>query len=122
VISVIDRGFSSDDNLRYLQRAGGHYIAGERMRSGMENVEQALSRPGRFKPVARQCLAASFYLGAVERRFSADAFREQNLRLSAAFLGYIGVIKAGIIQTKYLPFFHLPLSFLPYYLEVDVIR
>jgi transposase len=51
VISVIDRGFSSEDNPRYLQRAGGHYIAGERMRSGMENVEQALTRPGRFKPV-----------------------------------------------------------------------
>jgi hypothetical protein len=34
VISVMDRGFSSEENLRYLQRAGGHYIVGEKMRSG----------------------------------------------------------------------------------------
>jgi hypothetical protein len=46
----------------------------------------------------------------------------QNLRLSAAFLGYIGVIKGGIIQTKYLPFFYLPLSFLSDYFKVGVIR
>jgi len=45
VITVLDRGFSSEDNLRYLQRAGGHYIAGEKMRSGKDKVEQALSRP-----------------------------------------------------------------------------
>lgn len=59
-----------------------------------------------------------FYRG----HFSADALRVQNLRLSAAFLGYIGVIKVGIIQTKYLPFFHLPLSFLSDYFKVGVIR
>src|SRR6266540_1214540 len=28
VITVVDRGFSSADNLVYLRRAGGHYIAG----------------------------------------------------------------------------------------------
>jgi|SRR5690242_9405926 len=32
VVTVVDRGFSSRENLAYLQRAGGHYIAGERMR------------------------------------------------------------------------------------------
>jgi len=68
VISVIDRGFSSDDNLRYLQRAGGHYIAGERMRSGMENVEQALSRPGRFKPVADNLEIKEVVVGDGEAR------------------------------------------------------
>ncbi|WP_220150672.1 hypothetical protein, partial [Gaiella occulta] len=31
---VVDRGFSSDANLRYLSRGGGHWIAGERMRDG----------------------------------------------------------------------------------------
>jgi hypothetical protein len=31
-VTVVDRGFSSRDNLAYLQRAGGHDIAGERMR------------------------------------------------------------------------------------------
>ena len=34
VVTVVDRGFSSDENLRYLTRAGGHWIAGERMRDG----------------------------------------------------------------------------------------
>jgi hypothetical protein len=68
VISVIDRGFSSDDNLRYLQRAGGHYIAGERMRSGMDHVEQALSRPGRFKPVAGNLEIKEVVVGDGEAR------------------------------------------------------
>jgi hypothetical protein len=68
VVSVIDRGFSSEDNLRYLQRAGGHYIAGERMRSGMENVEQALSRPGRFKPVADNLEIKEVVVGDGEAR------------------------------------------------------
>ncbi len=68
VISVIDRGFSSEDNLRYLQRAGGHYIAGEKMRSGMEHVEEALSRPGRFKPVADNLEIKEVVVGDGEAR------------------------------------------------------
>ncbi|WP_189244252.1 IS1634 family transposase, partial [Planobispora rosea] len=49
VITVVDRGFSSADNLAYLRRAGGHYIAGMRMRDGGALVEQALSRQGRYQ-------------------------------------------------------------------------
>jgi transposase len=51
VVTVVDRGFSSADNLDYLTRAGGHFIAGERMRSGAPLVEQALSRQGRYAQV-----------------------------------------------------------------------
>ena len=51
VITVVDRGFSSADNLAYLRRAGGHYIAGMRMRDRGELVEQALSRQGRYQTV-----------------------------------------------------------------------
>jgi len=51
VVTVVDRGFSSTDNLDYLTRAGGHFIAGERMRSGAALVEQALSRQGRYAQV-----------------------------------------------------------------------
>lgn len=51
VVTVIDRGFSSADNLDYLTRAGGHYIAGERMRTGAPLVEAALSRQGRYSSV-----------------------------------------------------------------------
>ena len=51
VVTVVDRGFSSTSNLDYLRRAGGHFIAGERMRSGAPLVEQALSRQGRYAQV-----------------------------------------------------------------------
>ena len=51
VVTVVDRGFSSADNLDYLTRAGGHYIAGERMRAGIPLVEAALARQGRYQQV-----------------------------------------------------------------------
>ena len=51
VVTVVDRGFSSDENLRYLTRAGGHWIAGERMRDGAPDAQAALSRPGRYQTV-----------------------------------------------------------------------
>jgi len=51
VVTVVDRGFSSRENLAYLQRAGGHYIAGERMRDGNAQAHEALSRQGRYQSV-----------------------------------------------------------------------
>src|SRR5256885_13094035 len=51
VITVVDRGFSCADNLAYLRRAGGHYIAGMRMRDGNPLVETVLSRQGRYQQV-----------------------------------------------------------------------
>jgi hypothetical protein len=51
VVTVVDRGFSSDENLTYLRRAGGHFIAGERMRDGSADAAAALSRPGRYQQV-----------------------------------------------------------------------
>src|SRR4051795_11607185 len=51
VVTVVDRGFSSDENLRYLTRAGGHWIAGERMRDGSPDAHAALSRQGRYQTV-----------------------------------------------------------------------
>jgi transposase len=48
---VVDRGFSSDENLRYLTRAGGHWIAGERMRDGSPDANAALARQGRYRTV-----------------------------------------------------------------------
>jgi hypothetical protein len=50
-IWVVDRGFSSDENLRYLTRGGGHWIAGERMRDGSPDARAALARPGRYQSV-----------------------------------------------------------------------
>src|SRR5918996_636408 len=51
VVTVVDRGFSSTENLAYLRRAGGHYIAGERMRDGSAHAAEALSRQGRYQSV-----------------------------------------------------------------------
>jgi Transposase DDE domain len=50
-IYVVDSGFSSRDNLRHLRSAGGHYIAGVKLRSGMSQTEAALSRQGRYRQV-----------------------------------------------------------------------
>ena len=51
VVTVVDRGFSSDKNLDYLRRAGGHWIAGEKMRDGSPDAQAALSRQGRYQTV-----------------------------------------------------------------------
>ena len=51
VIWVLDRGFTSEQNRRYLQRAGGHYIVGEKLRSGSKEAKAALSRQGRYHEV-----------------------------------------------------------------------
>lgn len=51
VVTVVDCGFSSDANLAYLNRAGGHWIAGERMRDGSPDAMEALSRQGRYQAV-----------------------------------------------------------------------
>lgn len=52
VITVVDRGFSSNANLDYLRRGGGHWIAGERMRDHAGDAAAALSRQGRYTSVS----------------------------------------------------------------------
>ena len=70
VVTVVDRGMSSADNLDYLTRAGGHYVAGERMRSGAPLVEQALSRQGRYSSVRDNLRVKEVHLdGAPGRRW-----------------------------------------------------
>jgi hypothetical protein len=69
VITVVDRGFSSADNLAYLRRAGGHYIAGMRMRDGGELVAQALSRQGRYQQVRDNLRVKEVRLDAGDQRF-----------------------------------------------------
>ena len=51
VVWVMDRGMSSQENQKILQRAGGQYILGEKLRGNSLN-EAALAHPGRFKVVA----------------------------------------------------------------------
>lgn len=51
VVWVADRGFQSAENRRYLQRAGGHYIIGEKLRGESEEANAALARQGRYRTV-----------------------------------------------------------------------
>ena len=64
VVTVVDRGFSSQENLRYLQRAGGHFIAGERMRDGSAAAQEALSRQGRYQTVRDNLRVKEVRLGS----------------------------------------------------------
>ena len=52
VIWCLDRGFNSEENRRYLQRGGGHYIVGEKLRSDSAEANAALARQGRYRVVA----------------------------------------------------------------------
>lgn len=52
VVWVADRGFASTENRRYLQRAAGGYILGEKLRSGSTEATTALGRAGRYQDVA----------------------------------------------------------------------
>src|SRR5438874_1296147 len=69
VITVVDRGFTSTDNLAYLRRAGGHYIAGMRMRDGNPLVEQVLSRQGRYQQVKDNLRVKEVHVDASDTRF-----------------------------------------------------
>lgn len=51
VLWAMDTGFNSEENRRYLQRAGGHYILGEKLRGNDLEAKAALSRQGRYHTV-----------------------------------------------------------------------
>jgi len=87
VVTVVDRGFSSEENLRYLTRAGGHWIAGERMRNGSAKAQEALSRPGRYATVRENLRVKEVLVGDGDaaRRYvvchnPAEAERDKLLR------------------------------------------
>jgi len=67
VLWVLDTGFSSEENRRYLQRAGGHYIMGEKLRAGHANLE-VLARPGRYRKVRDNLEVKEVWVGEGETR------------------------------------------------------
>jgi hypothetical protein len=69
VVWVADRGFSSAANRRYLRRAGGHYIIGEKLRSGSPEANQALSRQGRYAVIADNLQVKEVNLDDADDRF-----------------------------------------------------
>ena len=68
VVTVVDRGMVSQDNLRTFQRAGGHYIAGVKLRAGQAEVEAALSKRGRFTHVRDNLRIKEIIVGDGEAR------------------------------------------------------
>ncbi len=66
---VVDRGFSAEENLRYLTRAGGHWIAGEKMRDGSPDAQAALARQGRYRTVRDNLRVKEVDLGLAGKRF-----------------------------------------------------
>jgi transposase len=103
VVWVVDRGFSSDENLRYLTRAGGHWIAGEKMRDGSPDARAALARQGRYRSVRDNLRVKEVDLGLQGKRFvvchnpaEADrdrAEREQQLERIEAELARIEALR-----------------------------
>jgi hypothetical protein len=96
VVTVVDRGFASDDNLAYLTRAGGHWIAGERLRDGSADVAAVLARQGRYQTVRDNLRVKQVRLGGGDaaRRFvlchnpeQADRDRVQREQQLAAVAG-----------------------------------
>jgi hypothetical protein len=67
VVWVADRGFTSAANRRYLQRAGGGYILGEKLRSGSAEATAALARAGRYQTVADNLRVKQVRLGDGDR-------------------------------------------------------
>ena len=112
VVTVVDRGFSSDENLRYLTRAGGHWIAGERMRDGSPDAQAALSRQGRYQTVRENLKVKEVRVGDGDaaKRFivchnSAEAERDQSTREQTitrlqAELDRIAAARAKATSTK----------------------
>jgi transposase len=70
VIWAMDRGMTSEENRRNLQRAGGQYILGEKLR-GIHMNEEALNRGGRFKVVRDNLHIKEVFVGegSGKRRF-----------------------------------------------------
>jgi transposase len=82
VVWVADRGFSSAENRRYLQRAGGHYILGEKLRGESKEAAAALGRPGRYHAVAGNLRFKEVVIddGTMRDRFVVCHSPEQELR------------------------------------------
>jgi len=98
VITVVDRGFSSADNLAYLRRAGGHYIAGMRMRDGNPLVETVLSRQGRYQQVKDNLRVKEVRLDEHDARFVICHNPEQAERDAAQRADAITRIHAELVR------------------------
>ena len=105
VVWVADTGFSSAENRRYLQRAGGHYIIGEKLR-GSKEAQAVLASPlGRYQHVADNLQVKEVVLddGTMRDRFilcfnPEEAERDRNSRAKL-----VEQLEAAIADSDRLP-------------------
>jgi len=67
-IWVMDRGMSSEENRLILQKAGGHYIIGEKLRDNQEVHKEVLAKRGRFTAIRENLEIKEVIVGDGERR------------------------------------------------------
>jgi transposase len=67
-IWVMDRGMSSEENRLILQKAGGHYIIGEKLRDNQEVHKEVLAKRGRFTAIRENLAIKEVIVGDGERR------------------------------------------------------
>jgi transposase len=67
-IWVMDRGMSSEENRIVLQKAGGQYILGEKLRDSQAAHKEALSFQGRYQKVKENLAVKEIVVGEGERR------------------------------------------------------
>lgn len=81
-IFVHDAGMTSESNLQYLQRGGGHYIVGRKLKSGEAEAEAVLSQKGPFIKIDDKLSAKEVILGngAKHRRLVLVKNREEEKR------------------------------------------
>ena len=91
VVWVADRGFTSQENRRFLRRADDHYIMGEKLRSASKEAQAALSRAGRYKEVAGNLKVKEVRIGEEERFIicSNPEAAERDAQVRARLLAYL---------------------------------
>ncbi len=65
---VMDRGMNSEENRLVLQKAGGHYIIGEKLRDNQEVHKEVLAKRGRFTAIRENLEIKEVIVGDGERR------------------------------------------------------
>ena len=98
VVWVTDRGFASAANRRYLQRAGGHYISGEKLRGESAEAKAALARQGRYHTVAGNLEVKEVILdeGTMRDRFVVCRNPDEAVRDAAVRDRLLGQLEAAI--------------------------
>jgi len=65
---VMDRGMNSEENRLILQKAGGQYILGEKLRDNQEIHKEVLAKRGRFQKIRENLEIKEVIIGNGERR------------------------------------------------------